>query len=80
MLARLKTNVQSTLFPLWINNRSNVCHLPFFFCTFPTQSVKLMLLFQLTSMLSSHIQNLLDQRMQLRTKLLGSLSSNLIAI
>ena len=33
MPTRLKTNVQSTLFSLWMNN-SNVYHLPFFFCKF----------------------------------------------
>ena len=79
MPTRLKTNVQSTLFSLWMNN-SNVYHLPFFFCKFFVHNIMKLMLFQLTSMLSSHIQNLLDQRMQLRTKLLGSLSSNLIAI
>ena len=48
---------------------------------FPTQSVKLRLPFQLTSILSSHIQNPLDQTMQLlRTKLSGSLSYNLMAV
>ena len=80
MPARLKTNVQSTLFSSWINNHSNVYHLPFFFCKFFVHNIMKLMPFQLTSMLSSHIQNLLDQRMQLRTKLLGSLSSNLIAI
>ena len=79
MPTRLKTNVQSTLFSLWMNN-SNVYHLPFFFCKFFVHNIMKLMPFQLTSMLSSHIQNLLDQRMQLRTKLLGSLSSNLIAI
>ena len=34
MPARLKTNVQSALLSSWINNHSNVYHLPFFFCKF----------------------------------------------